>query len=171
MRCSCCTAFKGLRRWVVPQLPPPPLPRACHHPFFDLSPPTPPCPCSLMSLSAPEGQASLVFASVFVVVWAGAAVVTFNAKLLGGNISFFQSVCVLGYCVCPLVIAAVLCFLWSSGTGSSIWKAVNVILGTLWSTRASIVFMSELVPDDRRALAVYPVILFYIVIAWMVAIQ
>jgi len=42
--------------------------------------------CSTLSISAPEGQASLVFAAVFVVVWCGAAVVTANAQLLGGNV-------------------------------------------------------------------------------------
>lgn len=36
---------------------------------------------------------------------------------------------------------------------------------------ASIVFMSELVPAQRKALAVYPVMLFYLLIAWMVYIQ
>ena len=33
---------------------------------------------------------------VFVIVWVGSLIVTLNTKLLGGNISFFQSVCVLG---------------------------------------------------------------------------
>ena len=36
--------------------------------------------------------------------------VTLNAQLLGGKISFFQSVCVLGYCIFPLNVASVLCF-------------------------------------------------------------
>ena len=36
------------------------------------------------------------FAEVFVIVWLGSIVVTLNTKLLGGHISFFQSVCVLG---------------------------------------------------------------------------
>jgi hypothetical protein len=47
-----------------------------------------------------------VFSAVFLAVWAGAAIVTLNAQLLGGTISFFQSVCVLGYCVFPIAIAA-----------------------------------------------------------------
>ncbi|RYG46957.1 hypothetical protein EON67_09005 [archaeon] len=108
-----------------------------------------------MSLRAPLSQASTVFASVFVVVWVGTAIVTINAKLLGGAMyvrsharaytlappipmqplphspslhrplhacvcmrlcvqvcsSFFQSMCVLGYCLCPLVVAACLCAL------------------------------------------------------------
>lgn len=73
---------------------------------------------SVLSLSAPGDSASLVFAAVFVIVWAGtdsrywaahesplaltpptsssphapqgAAAVTLNAQLLGGTISFFQ---------------------------------------------------------------------------------
>lgn len=44
----------------------------------------------ILSINAPSGQASLVFASVFVTVWAGAAVVTVNAKLLGGNMCVFH---------------------------------------------------------------------------------
>lgn len=49
------------------------------------------------------------FAEVFVIVWIGAMVVTLNSKLLGGQISFFQSVCVLGYCLTPLAIALFVC--------------------------------------------------------------
>ena len=39
----------------------------------------------ITSARAPSGQHSLVFAGVFVLVWVGAAVVTLNAKLLGGK--------------------------------------------------------------------------------------
>ncbi|KOO30731.1 yip1 domain-containing protein [Chrysochromulina tobinii] len=92
---------------------------------------------TLLSWFAPYEQKSLVFASVFVIVWCGAAVVTVNALLLGGNISFFQSVCVLGYCIFPLNIAS---------------------------------FMGELVPPNRKALAVYPLFLFYTAIGWLILI-
>ena len=39
----------------------------------------------ITSVRAPAGQQSLVFASVFVLVWVGAAVVTLNGQLLGGK--------------------------------------------------------------------------------------
>ena len=61
---------------------------------------------TVLSMTAPGDSSSLVFATVFVIVWLGAAVVTVNAQLLGGTISFFQSVCILGYCVFPLTLAA-----------------------------------------------------------------
>jgi hypothetical protein len=65
----------------------------------------------------------MVFAAVFVIVWFGAAAVTVNAQLLGGTISFFQSVCILGYCVFPLTLSALGCFIMSF-----IYKNVRVCL-------------------------------------------
>lgn len=122
---------------------------------------------TMLSIRAPQGQASIVFAAVFVIVWCGAAVVSLNAQLLGGNVSFFQSVCVLGYCIFPLNLAALLCALFDS----TVFHLVAVVVAFVWATRASVVFMSQLVAEGRRALAVYPVLLFYIVIAWMIAVQ
>jgi hypothetical protein len=66
---------------------------------------------TILSFTAPSDSTSLVFATVFVIVWAGAVAVTLNAQLLGGSISFFQSVCILGYCVFPLTLAALACLI------------------------------------------------------------
>eukprot|EP00930_Biecheleria_cincta_P041259 TRINITY_DN28259_c0_g1_i1.p1 TRINITY_DN28259_c0_g1~~TRINITY_DN28259_c0_g1_i1.p1 ORF type:complete len:232 (+),score=32.28 TRINITY_DN28259_c0_g1_i1:62-757(+) len=121
----------------------------------------------MLSMQAEDSnQASLAFALVFVIVWVGSGIVTLNALLLKGKISFFQSVCVLGYCIFPLVIAA-----FCSMLLQVIWlKAIFVIVGFTWSTGASVGFMSELLPEDRKALGVYPVWLFYVSIAWMILI-
>ena len=119
---------------------------------------------TLLSWFAPYEQKSLVFASVFVIVWLGAAVVTVNALLLGGNISFFQSVCVLGYCIFPLNIASFVCLL----GGPLLWRMLVVAVCFFWSTGASLGFMGELVPANRKALAVYPLFLFYTAIGWLI---
>ncbi|RLN10133.1 hypothetical protein BBJ28_00023515 [Nothophytophthora sp. Chile5] len=129
----------------------------------------------MLSLTAPAEQSAMVFTGVFVVIWAGAAVVTINAQLLGSTISFFQSVCVLGYCVFPLNIATLVCMLVKVVVSHILLRAVIVAVGFLWSTRgvtpSSVVFMSKLVPPKRKALTVYPVLLFYLFISWMVLIQ
>ena len=36
-----------------------------------------------LSITAPDGQGSLIFSAVFFIIWVGAAVVTINAQLLG----------------------------------------------------------------------------------------
>ncbi|CAK8683636.1 protein YIPF6-like [Clavelina lepadiformis] len=114
------------------------------------------------------------FAQVFVVVWVGAGIVTLNSQLLGGHISFFQSVCVLGYCMFPLVVAMVFC--WTVVKLISHQTAILVVLrliftsvGYGWSIFASLTFLGDSQPVGRKALAVYPICLFYFILAWMVA--
>ncbi|CAM9803986.1 unnamed protein product [Discosporangium mesarthrocarpum] len=128
----------------------------------------------MLSVTAPQDQGALVFAAVFVVVWCGAAIVTLNAQLLGGTISFFQSVCVLGYCVFPLLVSAVLCLIVKPFTKTPktlILRVALVGVGFAWATRASKVFISEIIVPERKLLAVYPVFFFYTFISWMILLQ
>lgn len=75
------------------------------------------------------------FGIVFLVMWGGSFIVTINTKLLGGKISFFQCVCVLGYCVFPIVLAAVTVLI-LKGIGIKIFVLKFVIAGLalVWST-------------------------------------
>jgi len=111
------------------------------------------------------------FAEVFVIVWIGAMVVTFNSKLLGGHISFFQSVCVLGYCLTPLALSLIVCraILVVTQTNFTFFlRLLTSTAGFLWATYASIIFMGDSQPPNRKALAVYPIFLFYFIISWLV---
>jgi len=118
-----------------------------------------------------EGDGGPQFAEVFVIVWVGAMIVTLNTKLLGGSISFFQSVCVLGYCLLPLVLSLVLCrvvLMANQNTALVIVRCVIVLAGFVWSTFASMQFLGDCNAPPRKALAVYPMFLFYLIVGWMV---
>ncbi|KAF6208236.1 hypothetical protein GE061_016688 [Apolygus lucorum] len=111
------------------------------------------------------------FAEVFVIVWVGAFVVTLNSKLLGGHISFFQSVCVLGYCLLPTALALVACefiLMMGSSTLMFMLRFMVTCLGFCWATFASMVFLGDSQPPGKKGLAVYPMCLFYFVISWLV---
>lgn len=111
------------------------------------------------------------FAQVFVIVWVGAVIVTLNSKLLGGKISFFQSVCVLGYCLLPPAVALVICkimLLFHQSLMLFIIRFFVTMLGFAWATFASMAFLGNSQPPHRKALAVYPMCLFYFVISWLV---
>ncbi|KAL7381024.1 hypothetical protein ABVT39_027341 [Epinephelus coioides] len=111
------------------------------------------------------------FAEVFVIVWFGSIIITLNSKLLGGTISFFQSLCVLGYCIMPLTVAMAVCrivLVSGSGTVSFAVRLVVVTVSFGWSTFASTAFLADSQPPNRKALVVYPVFLFYFVISWMI---
>jgi len=129
----------------------------------------------ILSTTAPKDSTPLVFSSVFVIVWVGSIAVTLNAKLLGGNCSFFQGVCVLGYCIFPLVLVALVMVFIRGALGKSVISfAIQLVLttcGFIWSTFSSLGFMAELVPPSRKYLAIYPMFLFYLILGWIVLIQ
>lgn len=116
------------------------------------------------------------FGVVFLVMWGGAFVVTINTKLLGGKISFFQCVCVLGYCIFPIVLAAIAVYILKQ-VGITLFllklaiAAVTLVwstLGTLLSYEGSISFMNVIIEEDKNVIAIYPIFLFYLFIAWFV---
>jgi hypothetical protein len=122
---------------------------------------------NLSVASESSDEAAAVFTLVFVLVWCGSAVVTVNSKLLGGTISFFQSVCVLGYCIFPLVVASYLCMLMMP-SWMFVFRLLCVIFALYWAVYASLGFLSDCVSASRRVLAVYPIFLFYSFMSWVI---
>ncbi|CAL1575342.1 unnamed protein product [Knipowitschia caucasica] len=112
------------------------------------------------------------FAEVFVIVWLGSVVITLNSQLLGGTLSFFQSLCVLGYCILPLTSSLLLCrILLLVANNNAVTFSVRLLVVCAsfgWSTFASTAFLADSQPPNRRALVVYPVFLFYFVIGWII---
>lgn len=100
---------------------------------------------------------------VFALVSVGAIVLTVNVVLLGGTIGFFQSLCLLGYCIFPLVVSALVGLFVSARLVR--WILVPVAIA--WSSWASVPFIGGAVPANRRALAVYPLLLLYTTLGWL----
>lgn len=135
--------------------------------------------CVILSISL-EGNSKLdtsgpEFASIFALITLGAIVVTVNTKLLSGKLSFFQSICVLGYCLLPLVLVAILndFIMLVSGYGSVIsfgFRFILTIVSCVWSVFASTAFLAAdtINLTDRKALAIFPIFLFYFVISWLI---
>ncbi|KAG1327969.1 protein YIPF6 [Cocos nucifera] len=107
---------------------------------------------------------SEVFAVAFAVLAAGAIILTLNVLLLGGHIIFFQSLSLLGYCLFPLDIGAVICML----KDNVIIKIIVVSVTLAWSSWAAYPFMSAAVNPGRKALALYPVFLMYISVGFLI---
>jgi protein YIPF6 len=137
----------------------------------------------LLSATAKSEQKSLVFSSVFAIVWIGEAIVTLQIKLLGGNMyarnaihpllpalllsadgtisyrSFFQSVCIIGYTLFPLVIAALL----SALHLPTIPRVPVYLVLICWSLAAGVSILGGSgVLRNRVGIAVYPLLVFYV---------
>lgn len=135
--------------------------------------------CVLLSVSL-EGNKEIdtkapEFAGVFALIAFGAVVVTLNTKLLSGKISFFQSICVLGYCLLPLVMVSYLNnILFYFASPSSVFAFILRVALTMascgWAVFSSTAFLAAdtINLTDRKALAVFPIFLFYFVISWLI---
>ncbi|KAK4415295.1 protein YIPF6 [Sesamum alatum] len=107
---------------------------------------------------------SEVFAVAFALLAAGAVILTLNVLLLGGHIIFFQSLSLLGYCLFPLDVGALICML----KDNVIIKLVVVAVTLAWSSWAAYPFMSTAVNPGRKALALYPVLLMYVSVGFLI---
>ncbi|KAF8520250.1 hypothetical protein BU17DRAFT_89261 [Hysterangium stoloniferum] len=98
----------------------------------------------MLSINAPPAQSLGVFTGVVVIV-----------SLLGGRVSFFQALCVIGYCVAPLDIAAlVACFV-----RKLYIRAPIAFLAWAWCCWASVNFLDGTkIEQPRILLAVYPLL-------------
>eukprot|EP01026_Neomeris_dumetosa_P034175 TRINITY_DN2748_c0_g1_i1.p2 TRINITY_DN2748_c0_g1~~TRINITY_DN2748_c0_g1_i1.p2 ORF type:complete len:249 (+),score=29.06 TRINITY_DN2748_c0_g1_i1:209-955(+) len=118
-----------------------------------------------ITLSSEEGKnRELRFSLVFVTVALGAVILTINISLIGGQIVFFQALCLLGYCLFPLNVVAILVVFASN----NVITVLAPIIGFAWSSWASIPFISETAPARRKVLAVYPLVMFYMFIGYLI---
>jgi len=121
-----------------------------------------------LSIDSPAEQSIQVFSLVISLVTVGSVVVTVNSKLLGGKVSFFQSLCVLGYALAPILLASIISLL-----VHNLFVRIPVSLACwAWSVWASMNFFNGTrLEEGRTLLAVYPMCLFFFVLAWMIMIQ
>ncbi|EZG88386.1 Yip1 domain protein [Gregarina niphandrodes] len=125
--------------------------------------------CLILSVSswlkAEKSEKRAVFSFLYVFYWLGSWVVVANVSLLGGKISTFQALGVLGYCSFPLVIACVVALLVPQVL--SLLKVFIVAAGVYMSTKAAVTYVKSTIPEDKFYIATYPLLLFFIIIAWI----
>ncbi|GMT04121.1 hypothetical protein PENTCL1PPCAC_26295, partial [Pristionchus entomophagus] len=109
------------------------------------------------------------FTQVFTITFFGACVVTMNIKLLGGKISFFQSLCVIGYCLLPPTLSALTCV--TLLRFSFFLRLALTAAAFVWATYSAMGFLAGSQPDKRRLLIVYPIFLFYFVVSWLIVLH
>jgi len=133
------------------------------------------CVLSAILLQDTSSDRGPQFTEVFVLTWFGSFIVTLNTKLLGGNISFFQSLCVLGYCMSPSVSSLIICkiiLIITNPTALTFFlRLIVTIIGFSWSAYASTAFLVGCYPPRRKLLVIYPICLFYFIINWLIISQ
>ena len=77
-------------------------------------------------------NSGVIFITIFSIVWLGGFIISLNSQFLGIKFNSFQCICILGYCMLAIVIAAIInLILFGVPT---IFKVVISFLGAFYST-------------------------------------
>ena len=103
--------------------------------------------------------------SIFTIFWIGNLLVYINGNLLNSNIKFFQTICLLGYCLFPLNISALIL---SITHFYEILRVIIVLITLIWSLFSVKQYFKSLTSDDQSKLVFYPAILLFLFISWFI---
>jgi hypothetical protein len=110
------------------------------------------------TLSFNTKEKSQMTTLIFVIFWLGGVILFLNANFLGVKTSIFQMLCLLGYCLFPLNLAAIFVTLFNF---NDILRLLIVIFNLLWSIYSSSDYLKIMINPEKRYLVLYPCILFY----------
>jgi hypothetical protein len=112
------------------------------------------------------------FTQLFVLVWVGAALLTYNLVFCStATITMFQSVCVLGYCLGPMAVAATLfqlMHLFGITTSTLFLRLIIASAVATWAAMSSIKILGPTVPAEKKYVLLGPVAVFYMLIALLI---
>ena len=62
----------------------------------------------VLSWQKSTDKGGIVFIMIFSIVWIGGLIISLNSYFLGVNLSIFQCICILGYCMLAIVLASII---------------------------------------------------------------
>ena len=74
----------------------------------------------------------------------------------------------LGYCLFPLVLAAVANLVFFQWLNVFIFRVIIVGVAFIWASYSSVGFIAEMVVPEKKGLAAFPVFLFYLFLSWFI---
>ena len=102
---------------------------------------------------------------IFIIFWLGGSIIYLNNYFLEVKTSIFQIYCLLGYCLFPLNISAIIVTIINS---YDFFRLIVVGISCFLSIKASSDYLKVITNNEQRYLVLYPCILFYLYIAWFI---
>jgi hypothetical protein len=111
------------------------------------------------------------FTQVFLLAWIGTGIITYNFAFSTANISAFQCVSVLGYCLGPLAIVVTLFRLIQLLQISNSIIFIYLILSAgaaAWASLASTKILGSTIQMEKKIMLLGPIMIFYTCIAILI---
>ena len=118
-----------------------------------------------LTLSFNTKEKSQMTTLIFIIFWLGGVILYLNANFLGVKASIFQIFCLLGYCLFPLNVCAIIITIINF---NDIVRLIIVMIFLFWSIYSSSDYLKAISRQGQRYLVLYPCILFYLYISWFV---
>ena len=117
------------------------------------------------TLSFNTKEKSQMTTLIFIIFWLGGLILYLNSNFLGVKASIFQILCLLGYCLFPLNISAIIVTLINF---NDMIRLILVLITLFWSIYSSSSYLKAITSQEQRYLVLYPCILFYLYISWFI---
>ena len=117
------------------------------------------------TLSFNTKEKSQMTTLIFIIFWLGGVILYLNANFLGVKASIFQMFCLLGYCLFPLNLCAIIITIINF---NDFLRLIIVMIFLFWSIYSSSDYLKAISTQGQRYLVLYPCILFYLYISWFV---
>lgn len=123
-----------------------------------------------IALASSHSQTEEVFGTIYIILFGGATIVGINAQMVGSEGSIFMMISILGYCLAPFVIASVVNYFLRKYI---FMLGVSIVCGFswFWAVKSASVFIAACCRRSRRALALYPIMLYYMFFAFFIALD
>jgi len=112
------------------------------------------------------------FTQIFILFWVGVGVITYNFVFITAcKISIFQCICVLGYCLGPLAIAATIfesMHLLDVSSGTWFLRFIISACGAAWSAFAASRILVNTATAEKKYMALGPVVVLYFLISLLI---
>ena len=118
-----------------------------------------------LTLTFNTKEKSQITSLIFLIFWLGGVIIFLNNYFLEVKASIFQIFCLLGYCLFPLNIAAIIVTIIPF---NDIIRLIIVATTCCWSIYSSSGYLKAITTQDKRYLVLYPCILFYLYISWFI---
>ena len=106
-----------------------------------------------------------IIISIFTIFSIGSILVYVNAHLINQKIKFFQTICLLGYCLFPMNLSALILAITNF---YEIFRIFIVALCCTWSLFSIKEYFKSLCTEEQNLLVFYPAVLLYLFISWFI---
>lgn len=117
--------------------------------------------CLVLSLRDLDTTTTSTFTIIFGFVFFGGVAISVNSQFLGVQMGICSAACLLGYCIFPFLVAAIVnCFI--PDNFLSFIKLISTGVAIIWACISSLGFVSSIAPHEKKFVILYPFVLFYV---------